>query len=49
MKLPRRQFLHLALGAAAQPAMSNIARAQPYPTRPVLGTPGRETPAPRHL
>jgi len=35
MKLPRRQFLHLALGAAAQPAMSNIALAQAYPTRPV--------------
>jgi tripartite-type tricarboxylate transporter receptor subunit TctC len=35
MKLPRRQFLHLAAGAAALPAASRIARAQPYPTRPV--------------
>jgi tripartite-type tricarboxylate transporter receptor subunit TctC len=35
MKLPRRQFLHLAAGAAALPAVSRIARAQNYPTRPV--------------
>jgi tripartite-type tricarboxylate transporter receptor subunit TctC len=35
MKLPRRQFLHLAAGAAALPVMSGIARAQPYPSRPV--------------
>jgi tripartite-type tricarboxylate transporter receptor subunit TctC len=35
MKLPRRQFLHLAGGAAALPAMSRIARAQAYPSRPV--------------
>ena len=35
MKLPRRQFLHLAAGAAALPAVSCIARAQAYPTRPV--------------
>jgi tripartite-type tricarboxylate transporter receptor subunit TctC len=36
MKLPhRRQFLHLAAGAAALPAVSNIAWAQTYPTRPV--------------
>jgi tripartite-type tricarboxylate transporter receptor subunit TctC len=35
MKLPRRQFLHLAAGAAALPAVSNIARAQAYPSRPV--------------
>ena len=36
MKLPhRRQFLHLAAGAAALPAISRIARAQVYPTRPV--------------
>jgi tripartite-type tricarboxylate transporter receptor subunit TctC len=35
MKLPRRQFLHLAPGAAALPAISRIARAQVYPTRPV--------------
>ena len=35
MKLPRRQFLHLVAAAAALPAMSRIARAQTYPTRPV--------------
>src|SRR5262245_30423991 len=35
MKLPRRDFLHLAVGAAALPAVSHIARAQGYPTRPV--------------
>jgi tripartite-type tricarboxylate transporter receptor subunit TctC len=35
LKLPRRQFLHLATGAAALPAVSRIARAQAYPTRPV--------------
>jgi tripartite-type tricarboxylate transporter receptor subunit TctC len=35
MKLPRRQFLHLAAGAAALPAASRVARAQVYPTRPV--------------
>ena len=35
MKLPRRQFLHLAAGAAALPAVSRIAQAQAYPTRPV--------------
>src|SRR5437588_359613 len=35
MKLPRRNFLHLAAGAAALSAVSRIARAQTYPTRPV--------------
>jgi tripartite-type tricarboxylate transporter receptor subunit TctC len=35
MKLPRRTFLHLAAGAAALPAVSRIARAQAYPSRPV--------------
>jgi len=35
MKLPRRNFLHLAAGAAALPAMSRIAWAQAYPARPV--------------
>jgi tripartite-type tricarboxylate transporter receptor subunit TctC len=35
MKLPRRQFLHLAAGAAALPAVSRAAKAQAYPTRPV--------------
>jgi tripartite-type tricarboxylate transporter receptor subunit TctC len=36
MKLSRRRFLHLAAGAAALPAVSRIARAQAYPSRPVL-------------
>jgi len=35
MKLPRRNFLHLAAAAAALPAVSRIARAQAYPVRPV--------------
>jgi tripartite-type tricarboxylate transporter receptor subunit TctC len=35
MKLPRRNFLHLLAGAAALPAISSIARAQTYPSRPV--------------
>jgi tripartite-type tricarboxylate transporter receptor subunit TctC len=35
MKLPRRNFLHLAAGAAALPVVSRIARAQAYPSRPV--------------
>jgi len=35
MRLPRRQFLRLAAGAAALPAVSRIARAQSYPSRPV--------------
>jgi len=35
MKLPRRQILHLAAGAAALPAVSRIAWAQAYPSRPV--------------
>ena len=42
MKLPRRQFLQLAAGAATLPAMSRLARAQAYPSRPVriiVGTP----------
>jgi tripartite-type tricarboxylate transporter receptor subunit TctC len=33
--LGRRNFLHLAAGAAALPALSRIARAQAYPSRPV--------------
>jgi hypothetical protein len=32
---PRRRFLTLAAGAAALPAVSRIARAQTYPTRPI--------------
>ncbi len=35
MKIPRRQFLYLAAGAAVLPALSRIARAQAYPARPV--------------
>jgi tripartite-type tricarboxylate transporter receptor subunit TctC len=35
MKLPRRNFLHLAAGAAALPAVPRFAWAQAYPTRPV--------------
>ena len=42
MKLPRRNFLHLAAGAAALPVVSRIARAQAYPTwqvRLIIGYP----------
>jgi tripartite-type tricarboxylate transporter receptor subunit TctC len=35
VKLPRRRFLHLTVGAAALPAISRMARAQTYPARPV--------------
>ena len=35
MKLPRRNFLRLAAGAAALPTASRFARAQAYPSRPV--------------
>jgi tripartite-type tricarboxylate transporter receptor subunit TctC len=35
VKLPRRQFLQLAAGAAALPVVSRVARAQAYPTRPI--------------
>ena len=35
MEILRRQFLHLAAGAAALPAISRIASAQAYPNRPV--------------
>ncbi len=35
MKLPRRTFLHLAAGAAVLPAVSRMAQAQAYPSRPV--------------
>ena len=35
MKLPRRRFLQMAAGAAALPAVSRIARAQSYPTKPI--------------
>ena len=35
MKLPRRKFLHLAASTAALPAISRIALAETYPSRPV--------------
>src|SRR3979490_3452678 len=35
MKLPRRRFLHLGAGAALLPAVSRIARARAWPTRPI--------------
>lgn len=35
MKLPRRQFLHLAAGAVVLPALPRIAWSQSYPARPV--------------
>src|SRR5262245_7014602 len=35
MKLPRRNFLYLAAGAAAFPGVARFAFAQAYPTRPV--------------
>src|SRR5437879_4995806 len=35
MKFPRRQFLQFATAAAALPAVSRLALAAPYPTRPV--------------
>jgi hypothetical protein len=35
MKLPRRNFLQLAAGTAALPAVSRITWAQAYPSRPV--------------
>src|SRR5258708_7317679 len=40
MKLPRRRFLRLAVGAAAMPALPRVARAQAFPSRPVLLTVG---------
>jgi len=35
MRIPRRQFLHLAAGAAAVPAASRLAAAETYPARPI--------------
>jgi tripartite-type tricarboxylate transporter receptor subunit TctC len=35
MKFPRRQFLNLAAGAATFPAVSRLAVAQTYPSRPI--------------
>src|SRR6516162_6221984 len=47
MKLPRRRILSLAAGAAALPAISRMAGAQAYPTRPitmiVAAAPGSST------
>ena len=43
MKLPRRQLLHLAAGAAALPVVLRVVSAEGYPTRPVrfiVGFPG---------
>lgn len=42
MKFPRRTFVHLAAGALAMPALSGVARAQAYPSKPariVVGFP----------
>ena len=42
MKIPRRSFLHGAVGTAALPALSGVAQAQAYPSRPariVVGFP----------
>jgi tripartite-type tricarboxylate transporter receptor subunit TctC len=36
MKLLRRTFLHLAVGAAALPTVPRVARAQTYPARPIM-------------
>jgi tripartite-type tricarboxylate transporter receptor subunit TctC len=47
VKLPRREFLYLAAGASALPAVSRIALAQAYPARPVhiiVGLPAGGTP-----
>jgi hypothetical protein len=41
MKLPRRNFLHLAAGAAALPVVSRIAWAQAYPARPCVTSSAR--------
>jgi tripartite-type tricarboxylate transporter receptor subunit TctC len=35
MEIRRRQFLHLAAGVAALPAVSRVARGQTYPSRPI--------------
>jgi len=35
MNIPRRTFLQVAAGTAAMPAMSRIANAHAYPSRPV--------------
>jgi hypothetical protein len=35
MKLPRREFLHMAASAAAMPVLSHVASAQVYPNSPI--------------
>jgi tripartite-type tricarboxylate transporter receptor subunit TctC len=35
MQIPRRKFLHLAVGTAALPVVTRFARAQTYPSRPI--------------
>jgi tripartite-type tricarboxylate transporter receptor subunit TctC len=35
MKIPRPRFVHLAAGAAVVPAVSQMAKAQTYPTPPL--------------
>src|SRR3954452_17315744 len=35
MKLPRREFLHLAASIAVAPGLAHAAAAQVYPTRPI--------------
>jgi hypothetical protein len=47
MKLPRRNFLHLAAGAAALPAIGRVACAETYPARPIRRSlSGRRSQAP---
>jgi hypothetical protein len=45
MKLPRRQFLYLAGGAAALPTISRIGWTEAYPSRPVRLVTGLPLPA----
>ena len=45
MEHARRKFLHLAAGAAALPAISRLARAESYPSRPVPGSSDSRPPA----
>ena len=49
MKLPRRQFLHLAAGAAAVPAVSRFAWAQAYPSRSITMVVGAAAGGPMRL
>src|SRR5215831_6065196 len=42
LRLPRRQFLQLAVGASALPAVSRIAKAQVHPSRPARAPPRRD-------